>query len=64
MLPYVWPKGNMFLQLTVVACLVILAIGRVLNVFVPLYSKYIGESSLCAPLVQSLCPSSPVSVPL
>ncbi|KAK7109557.1 ATP-binding cassette sub-family B member 6-like [Littorina saxatilis] len=49
MLPYVWPKGNVFLQMTVVVCLVILALGRVLNVFVPLYSKYIINSLTVSP---------------
>ena len=51
MLPYIWPKGSVLLQLTVVACLIILGIGRVLNVFVPLYSKYIGESATLGPVV-------------
>ncbi|XP_076463743.1 ATP-binding cassette sub-family B member 6-like [Babylonia areolata] len=49
MMPYVWPKGNIFLQLTVVLCLLILAAGRVLNVFVPLYSKYIVNSLTVTP---------------
>ena len=51
MLPYIWPKGSVVLQLTVVTCLIILGAGRVLNVFVPLYSKYIGESAVLRPVV-------------
>ena len=47
MVPYVWPKGNVMLQLTVILCLIILGAGRVLNVFVPIYSKYIGDILWC-----------------
>lgn len=49
MLPYVWPKGSFALQMTVVFCLVTLGIGRALNVFVPLYSKYIVNSLTASP---------------
>ncbi|XP_071102435.1 ATP-binding cassette sub-family B member 6-like [Haliotis cracherodii] len=44
MIPYCWPKGNVLLQLTVLMCLIILAAGRVINVFVPIYSKLIINS--------------------
>ncbi|XP_041366375.1 ATP-binding cassette sub-family B member 6, mitochondrial-like [Gigantopelta aegis] len=44
MMPYVWPKHNPFLQLTVFFCVLILVAGRVINVFVPIYSKYIINS--------------------
>ena len=62
MLPYIWPKGSVVLQLTVVTCLIILGAGRVLNVFVPLYSKYIGESAVLGPIgfVCPQCPCSPL----
>lgn len=43
MMPYVWPKGNFTLQFTVFFCLVLLALGRALNVLVPIYSKEIGQ---------------------
>lgn len=43
MMPYVWPKGNFTLQFTVLFCLVLLALGRALNVLVPIYSKEIGQ---------------------
>ncbi|KAL8615692.1 hypothetical protein ACOMHN_007445 [Nucella lapillus] len=49
MIPYVWPKGDIFLQVTVLICLLILAAGRVLNVFVPIYSKYIVNSLTLSP---------------
>ncbi|KAH9496236.1 ATP-binding cassette sub- B member 6, mitochondrial [Bulinus truncatus] len=44
MLPYVWPKGSLVLQLTVGICIVLLAAGRAVNVFVPIYSKLIVNS--------------------
>ncbi|OWF39062.1 ATP-binding cassette sub-family B member 6, mitochondrial-like [Mizuhopecten yessoensis] len=44
MLPYVWPKGSRWRQLVVIACLVILGVGRGINVLVPIYSKYIVNS--------------------
>lgn len=39
--PYVWPKGHFFLQLQVVICFLILASGRVINVYVPIFYKRI-----------------------
>lgn len=44
MLPYIWPKGDCWLQFVVIFCLLLLATGRVVNVFVPIYYKYIGMS--------------------
>jgi len=44
MFPYVWPKGNVFLQLSVFLCIILLGAGRVVNVFVPLYSRDIVNS--------------------
>lgn len=44
MLPYVWPKGSPGLQVTVGLCLVLLGVGRAVNVFVPVYSKLIVNS--------------------
>lgn len=43
MIPYVWPKGSLWRQSLVILCLVSLGIGRAVNVFVPIYSKYIGK---------------------
>uniref|UniRef100_UPI00358F1561 ATP-binding cassette sub-family B member 6 isoform X1 n=2 Tax=Myxine glutinosa TaxID=7769 RepID=UPI00358F1561 len=50
LLPYMWPKGNPCLQLTVMVCLLLLSGERVVNVFVPIYYKNIvnelsGKSS-------------------
>ena len=39
--PYVWPKGKPLLQLRVVVCFLLLGGGRAVNVFVPIYYKYI-----------------------
>ena len=39
--PYVWPKGHPMLQLRVIVCFFILAIGRVVNLYVPIYYKKI-----------------------
>ncbi|XP_014664241.1 PREDICTED: ATP-binding cassette sub-family B member 6, mitochondrial-like, partial [Priapulus caudatus] len=42
-LPYVYPRRSIGLQLRVLACFVIIAAVRGLNVLVPIYSKLIGE---------------------
>ncbi|KAI6661595.1 ATP-binding cassette sub-family B member 6, mitochondrial-like [Oopsacas minuta] len=39
--PYIWPKNSFFLQLRVVAVILILLIVRVTKVFVPIFSKNI-----------------------
>ncbi|XP_053373484.1 ATP-binding cassette sub-family B member 6-like [Mercenaria mercenaria] len=44
MAPYVWPKGSWWRQLIVLGCILILAAGRGINVFVPIYNKYIVNS--------------------
>ncbi|KAH9496235.1 ATP-binding cassette sub- B member 6, mitochondrial [Bulinus truncatus] len=44
MFPYIWPKESLQLQITVGVCLVLLVLGRVINVFVPIYSKNIVNS--------------------
>ena len=41
LVPYVWPRGHLLLQLRVVACFLLLGTGRVVNVFVPIYYKKI-----------------------
>lgn len=41
LVPYMWPKGNPFLQLLVLFCMGLLGIERVVNVFVPIYYKNI-----------------------
>lgn len=41
LVPYMWPKGNVILQLLVLFCLGLLGIERAINVFVPIYYKNI-----------------------
>ena len=41
--PYVWPKKSLGLQLRVAICLLLLVLGRLINVALPLYSKWIGS---------------------
>ncbi|VDL81038.1 unnamed protein product [Nippostrongylus brasiliensis] len=42
-LPYVWPKKSVTLQLRVALCLFLLLFGRLINVALPLYSKWIVD---------------------
>lgn len=41
LLPFVWPRGNLFLQVLVLICFIILAAGRAVNLLVPIYYKKI-----------------------
>uniref|UniRef100_A0A8C1XGP7 ATP-binding cassette sub-family B member 6 n=1 Tax=Cyprinus carpio TaxID=7962 RepID=A0A8C1XGP7_CYPCA len=41
LVPYMWPKGSVLLQLLVLLCLGMLGVERVINVFVPIYYKNI-----------------------
>lgn len=41
LVPYMWPRGNVFLQLLVLFCLGLLGLERAINVFVPIYYKNI-----------------------
>lgn len=41
LIPYMWPRGSIFLQLLVLFCLGLLGIERAINVFVPIYYKNI-----------------------
>ncbi|XP_033836267.1 ATP-binding cassette sub-family B member 6 [Periophthalmus magnuspinnatus] len=41
LLPYMWPRGNLLLQLLVLFCLGLLGAERAINVFVPIYYKNI-----------------------
>lgn len=43
LLPYMWPRGSVFLQLLVAFCLGLLGVERAINVFVPIYYKNIGK---------------------
>ncbi|KAJ1348708.1 hypothetical protein KIN20_004072 [Parelaphostrongylus tenuis] len=42
-LPYVWPKKSLALQLRVALCLFLLLFGRLINLALPLYSKWIVD---------------------
>jgi len=44
LLPYIWPAGSIVLQLKVLLCLLCLVAGRVVNPYVPIYSKKIINS--------------------
>uniref|UniRef100_A0A914VW61 ATP-binding cassette sub-family B member 6 n=1 Tax=Plectus sambesii TaxID=2011161 RepID=A0A914VW61_9BILA len=44
MMPYIWPKKSKMLQLRVFVCFALLVIGRVMNVYLPLYYKWIVNS--------------------
>ena len=46
LLPYIWPTQSVMLQFKVVLCLLILVAGRVVNPYVPIYSKKISEFHL------------------
>lgn len=41
--PFLWPKRSVQLQFRVVLCFFFLVFGRVINVFVPQYNKYISK---------------------
>uniref|UniRef100_A0A6Q2YL14 ATP-binding cassette, sub-family B (MDR/TAP), member 6b n=1 Tax=Esox lucius TaxID=8010 RepID=A0A6Q2YL14_ESOLU len=41
LVPYLWPRGSLLLQGQVLLCLGLLAVERVINVFVPIFSKNI-----------------------
>lgn len=44
LMPFLWPRKQPGLQLRVLACFATLVAGRVINLFVPLYYKYIGDA--------------------
>ncbi|CAL1290607.1 unnamed protein product [Larinioides sclopetarius] len=44
LIPFLWPKRSFKLQLRVVICFGFLILGRVINVLVPQYNKYIIDS--------------------
>uniref|UniRef100_A0A672GM79 ATP-binding cassette sub-family B member 6 n=1 Tax=Salarias fasciatus TaxID=181472 RepID=A0A672GM79_SALFA len=41
LVPYMWPRGSVFLQMLVLFCLGLLGVERAINVFVPIYYKNI-----------------------
>lgn len=45
-LPYVWPKAEKAIQLRVAGCFAIILLGRIINIYMPLNNKKIGERYL------------------
>ncbi|XP_064095377.1 ATP-binding cassette sub-family B member 6-like [Macrobrachium nipponense] len=43
LMPFIWPKKSVLLQLNVIFCIILLLIGRVANLFVPIYYKMIVD---------------------
>ncbi|XP_044160371.1 ATP-binding cassette sub-family B member 6 [Bufo gargarizans] len=43
LVPYMWPRGNVFLQLLVLLCMGLMGLERAINVFVPIYYKTIVD---------------------
>ena len=46
LMPFVWPKNTLSLQLRVLVCFLLLGAGRVANVYVPLLYKMLGKRFL------------------
>lgn len=49
--PFLWPKKSVLLVLRVIFCLLLLAGGRIINLYVPIYSKLIVDSIAVEPIV-------------
>ncbi|XP_051175300.1 ATP-binding cassette sub-family B member 6 [Leptopilina boulardi] len=48
--PFLWPKKDFLLQLRVIFCFGLLALGRLINLYVPIYNKKIVDSVTFIPL--------------
>lgn len=48
--PFLWPKKNLELQFRVIFCFLLLMLGRVVNVFTPVFSKLIINSMSIEPI--------------
>lgn len=48
--PFLWPKKDLCLQLRVVICIILLAAGRAINLYVPIYNKLIVDSMTITPI--------------
>ncbi|KAK5638748.1 hypothetical protein RI129_013043 [Pyrocoelia pectoralis] len=44
--PFLWPRKDICLQLRVIICIILLAAGRVINLYVPIYNKLIVNSMI------------------
>lgn len=43
LMPFLWPKKSFFLQFRVIICIGLVIVGRVINVYVPIYNKMIVD---------------------
>ena len=43
LVPFMWPRKSLGLQLVVMVCVLLLVAGRVVNLYTPITYKYIGE---------------------
>ena len=43
LVPFMWPRKSLGLQLVVMVCVLLLVAGRVVNLYTPIMYKYIGE---------------------
>lgn len=50
LIPYLWPKKDLILQLTVMVCIVLLIAGRVIKLFLPIYRKKLVDSLTIEPI--------------
>ncbi|CAH2096146.1 unnamed protein product [Euphydryas editha] len=50
LLPFLWPKKSVYLQIYVLICVLALLAGRVINLYVPIYNKRIVDSLSIPPL--------------
>ncbi|XP_041979528.1 ATP-binding cassette sub-family B member 6 [Aricia agestis] len=50
LLPFLWPKKSLCLQVYVFICILLLAAGRAINLYVQIYTKLIVNSITIAPL--------------
>ncbi|XP_046805510.1 ATP-binding cassette sub-family B member 6 [Lucilia cuprina] len=49
--PYLWPKKDILLQITVLLCILLLAAGRVIKLYLPIYRKNLVDSLTIEPIV-------------
>ncbi|XP_045773433.1 ATP-binding cassette sub-family B member 6 [Maniola jurtina] len=51
LLPFLWPKKSLCLQIYVFICILALIVGRAINLYVPIYNKKIVDSLSIPPLL-------------
>ncbi|XP_054747733.1 ATP-binding cassette sub-family B member 6 [Anastrepha obliqua] len=49
--PYLWPKKDGLLQLTVIVCILLVISGRVIKLFLPIYRKKLVDSLTIPPIL-------------